>query len=541
MSNGRSASFELDRMKLSVGGVQRDFYFRPNSSDGRVIGQIFDHNCYDLRRLRRFDQLIEFMTRGSTRASGPLIVDAGANIGAASVYFAAKFPDSLVMAIEPDFGNYQLLAENTQGLRVTPVHGALAATAGRARVFDAGEGFWGYRTQRIHDGEKGGIRTVTMNQVYDMLAPEWVPFIAKIDIEGGEKDLFSKDVEWVRRTPLIIIELHDWLLTSEANSSSFLQCISQLDRDFIYIGEDIYSIANDLEQHVPWRGQGKKMKSAVSDVRASACITPLEEPLDEQLVAAMNDFQTEIRILRHTDDELRTIVDNLAAEKVQLQEALTKERAAVQEAQQALVSTTAVWVKAQEELQNAQQERQELSGTREKLSAVEEELSRTQANFASSSRELTAAQQELSDTRGTLARVRQEMSSTQEKLARARQEVSSTQERLTTVQQEITNLQAREKSLVGELSQAISALQDLRDQLRARDRSLAAMKQQSDSVQARLATERRKSLAKGMRLQEKLDARNHELADLRSQKLVRIAIKVGSRLNGWKGRVRSRP
>jgi FkbM family methyltransferase len=546
MPNGRSALRELDRMKLSVGGVQRDFYFRRDSSDGRVIGQIFHDNCYDLRRLRRFEQIIEFVTRNSTRARGPLIVDAGANIGAASVYFASKLPDSLVIAIEPDFGNYQLLAENTEGLRVTAVHGALASTSGRARVIDAGEGFWGYRTRPIHEGEKGGIRRITMNQVYETLAPEWVPFIVKIDIEGGEKDLFSKDVEWVDRTPLIIIELHDWLLTSEANSSSFLQCISQLNRDFVYIGEDVYSIANDLALHVPRTDQGKTMKS-VSTVHSparttkeGACITSLEEPLDEQLTAARNDFLTEIHILRQSDDELRTALNSLAAEKAQLQEALTKERTAVQEAQQTLVSTTAVWVKAQEELRDASQEsainRQELSSTQEKLTAVQQELSKTQEDLASTSQDLssmreklTAAQHELSDTRGNLAR--------------ARQELSSTQEKLTAVQRETTNLQTREKSLVSELSQAINSLQDLRDQLRERDRTLAAMKRQSDSVQARLATkatEQHKSVAKGMRLQQKLDARNHELADLRSRRLVRIAVKVGSRLNGWKGRLRSR-
>jgi FkbM family methyltransferase len=535
MSNGQSALRELDRMKLSAGGVERDFFFRRNSSDVRVIGQIFHDNCYDLRRLRRFDQIIEFVTRSIHSASGPLIVDAGANIGAASVYFATKVPDSLVIAIEPDFDNYQLLVENTKGLEVRPIHGALAATTGRARVIDAGEGFWGYRTQPIHDGEEGGIRTITMNQMYEMFASEWVPFIVKIDIEGGERDLFSKDVEWVRRTPLIIIELHDWLLTSEANSSSFLRCISQLDRDFVYIGEDVYSIANDLEQHVPWRGQGRTMKSAASDVPASVCITPLEEPLDEQLVAARNDFQAEMRILRQTDDQLREAVDTLSTEKAQLQEALTKERAVVQEAQQALVSTTAVWVKAHEELQSAQQEaalnRQELSGTREKLAAVEEELSRTQANLASSG-------QDLSSTQEKLTALRHEVSDLRGNLARARQELSSAQGKLTVVQQEMTNLQTREKSLVSELSLAISSLQDLRDQLRERDRTLAAMKRRTDSVQTRLTTEKSNSLAKETRLREKLETRNHELARLRSQRLVRIAIKVGSRLNGWKGRVR---
>ena len=73
------------------------------------------------------------------------------------------------------------------------------------------------------------------------------PFIVKIDIEGGEQDVFSGNTEWVARTPVLIIELHDWLIPKGGTSGPFLKCISALDRDFVYIGEAIFSIANDLD------------------------------------------------------------------------------------------------------------------------------------------------------------------------------------------------------------------------------------------------------------------------------------------------------
>jgi len=59
--------------------------------------------------------------------------------------------------------------------------------------------------------------------------------------------LFSGNTEWVARSPLIIVELHDWLLPKAKTSRPFLQCIPQLERDFIYFGEDVYSIANDFD------------------------------------------------------------------------------------------------------------------------------------------------------------------------------------------------------------------------------------------------------------------------------------------------------
>ncbi|QJW98052.1 hypothetical protein FTUN_5632 [Frigoriglobus tundricola] len=44
------------------------------------------------------------------------VVDLGANIGLASLYFAHAFPNSRVLAVEPDPRNYALLARNTHRL-----------------------------------------------------------------------------------------------------------------------------------------------------------------------------------------------------------------------------------------------------------------------------------------------------------------------------------------------------------------------------------------------------------------------------------------
>ena len=71
--------------------------------------------------------------------------------------------------------------------------------------------------------------------------------LVKVDIEGAESDLFADNTEWVARTPLLIIELHDWLMPKGRTSQSFLQCIAKHDRDIVYRGEDIYSIANDFD------------------------------------------------------------------------------------------------------------------------------------------------------------------------------------------------------------------------------------------------------------------------------------------------------
>ena len=76
------------------------------------------------------------------------------------------------------------------------------------------------------------------------VAAGYVPFIAKIDIEGGEADLFSQTVEWADAFALLIVELHDWLLPKEGTSHSFLAYVGSRNRDFIHIGENVFSIRN---------------------------------------------------------------------------------------------------------------------------------------------------------------------------------------------------------------------------------------------------------------------------------------------------------
>ena len=71
-----------------------------------------------------------------------------------------------------------------------------------------------------------------------------VPFLLKIDIEGAEADVFSQNTDCFDRFPLIIIELHDWMLPGQANSQAFLRWHAGLDRDFVLAGENVFSVRN---------------------------------------------------------------------------------------------------------------------------------------------------------------------------------------------------------------------------------------------------------------------------------------------------------
>ncbi len=102
---------------------------------------------------------------------------------------------------------------------------------------------WGYRTVAGAAGRRASLLSAA-RLVAEERAAGRVPFIAKIDIEGGEAELFSRDTGWADLFPLLIIELHDWLLPRAGSSRNFLQWAAARNRDFVFMGENVYSIAH---------------------------------------------------------------------------------------------------------------------------------------------------------------------------------------------------------------------------------------------------------------------------------------------------------
>src|SRR5262249_2493770 len=158
-----------------------------------------------------------------------------------AAFFALMFPTASVIAIEPEDSNFGLLLRNTEGLNVRCIQAALSSEATRVRVVDPGEGHWGFRTEKTNSED--GLPCVTLDALYqEACGCGMFPFIVKINIEGGEHDVFSRNAKWVQKTGIIIIELHDRILPGKAVSRPFLKCVSEFDRDFLYTSFYVFSI-----------------------------------------------------------------------------------------------------------------------------------------------------------------------------------------------------------------------------------------------------------------------------------------------------------
>jgi FkbM family methyltransferase len=140
----------------------------------------------------------------SRRQAVRTIVDAGANVGMATVAFLIACPNARLLAIEPDSSNAMMLRENVRafGDVVEVLEGAIVATHTPIALAARDRGTW---AAHVEDAPVGLLRTITPNECVLRFAPELDVF--KIDIEGAEIALFNAaDLTWLSRTRLLLVE-----------------------------------------------------------------------------------------------------------------------------------------------------------------------------------------------------------------------------------------------------------------------------------------------------------------------------------------------
>jgi len=157
------------------------------------------------------DSLLDGEFRDIFHPRPRIIVDAGANIGTSSIFFARNFPEARVFAIEPARENYELLLKNVAGHgNIVPVKAALWDSTCQKVLRDRHTGPWGYTLAEGGDTASTG-QLVECKSLPQFMREQDIPSIdiLKIDIEGGEKVLFESSAEWISRVDVISIELHD--------------------------------------------------------------------------------------------------------------------------------------------------------------------------------------------------------------------------------------------------------------------------------------------------------------------------------------------
>ncbi len=169
------------------------------SSDMEVVNQIFVVDEYACVR---------------DLSSPRLIFDLGANVGYSSAYFLTCFPNAIVVAVEPDPGNFELCRKN------------LAPYGDRAKVILGA--VWSKRSRLLLSRQTFGDGREWATQVYESEGSEdqatvdgWdIPSLLhlvggrqidllKVDIERSELEIFgASSSSWLSKVRNICIELH---------------------------------------------------------------------------------------------------------------------------------------------------------------------------------------------------------------------------------------------------------------------------------------------------------------------------------------------
>jgi len=140
-----------------------------------------------------------------------VIVDGGGYIGTAAIALSAMFPAAHVITIEPSEKNLEILRMNVRDWpMISVVEGALVV-AGRDFVglHDRGTGEWGFTiADSSREDSRGFLQSVRGVVLESLGNSDEIGFL-KLDIEGGEFELFRESSEVLRKIPSILVELHD--------------------------------------------------------------------------------------------------------------------------------------------------------------------------------------------------------------------------------------------------------------------------------------------------------------------------------------------
>lgn len=221
----------------SIGNV----YVRPGDSDIETLRQVFADQEYSVAWPSALQKRVDARYRAIVEAGKrPVIVDAGANIGAASIFFALSYPKAHIVAVEPDSGNSVVLRKNLLNRTNCTVQlAAIGSEAGFVKVgtSNAGSKGWAMQTVRSDDG----VPVITIQDAAALVTDGQL-FIVKIDIEGFESDLFSSNLDWLEDVDIVFIEPHDWMKPGERTSATFQRAMSKHPFELFIRGENlIYS------------------------------------------------------------------------------------------------------------------------------------------------------------------------------------------------------------------------------------------------------------------------------------------------------------
>lgn len=138
------------------------------------------------------------------------IIDAGANIGCAAVYFARRFRDAKIICVEPTPSTFELLERNIEPLdNVQAVNMAVWCDNSSIEIADSSVHHLAIRVQPRSDSENTiPVDARTIESIMKIAGIKTLDLL-KMDIEGAELEVFERPEEWLDAVQCLVIEFHE--------------------------------------------------------------------------------------------------------------------------------------------------------------------------------------------------------------------------------------------------------------------------------------------------------------------------------------------
>ena len=184
------------QIDIKFSDTSHSLTLRPARGDIFIFYEVLAFNAYHLPDTFAQTQTIK------------TIVDCGANIGLTSIFFANRYPDARIIALEPHPDNFEILEKNVDGWdKIQPLQAAIVGRSRPTAYLTSSHPAWGNRIATYPtDDECINVPALTIAEMMDRMEIQNIDLL-KIDIEGGEEELFD-NTDFLQKTNLVLIELH---------------------------------------------------------------------------------------------------------------------------------------------------------------------------------------------------------------------------------------------------------------------------------------------------------------------------------------------
>lgn len=204
--SSRRLLIQYVRLRAAALGVGQ----RPVSFFGRPLAYAYLPSLISLYR-----EIFIYQHYLPPRALGPepVIVDVGANIGLASVFFMEIAPQASILAFEPNPRTYKILQQNlaAREAKATTHEVALGAAAGSGILVEVDDNAGRCEDYLSHLGSFGtGTEIDVSVEALSSLLPTGTIDLIKLDAEGAEVEIIAELVasQRIRDVKNLVAELH---------------------------------------------------------------------------------------------------------------------------------------------------------------------------------------------------------------------------------------------------------------------------------------------------------------------------------------------